>query len=271
MTRVSRPVVALLVLWLDRTPRPGWQNMSLDMSLHARAARTGRGYLRFYRWSPSCLSFGRHEPALKRYDRDRITTLGLDTVRRPTGGRAVWHAGRGHLFRRRARGGDGIAARRRTSASTSPSRRRSARWAPRWNSPLPGAACRSMPGACFAAAAGGEVVLDAGKVVGSAQLRHGGAVLQHGSVLLDDDQSLVSDITRWPGGATGCAAAVLDPRTPGRLGGGRHGDRRRGAGVGRRVGGAHGRRAAPRAESEPLRGAFPRSRMDLAALSAAPA
>jgi lipoate-protein ligase A len=53
-------------------------------------------------------------------------------------------------------------------------------------------------GACFGAAAGGEVVLEASKVVGSAQLRHGGALLQHGSLLLDDDQSVVRDITIGP-------------------------------------------------------------------------
>jgi len=38
-----------------------------------------------------CLSFGRNEPALARYDRARIAARGLAVVRRPTGGRAVWH------------------------------------------------------------------------------------------------------------------------------------------------------------------------------------
>ena len=52
----------------------------------------GEPWLRLYRWAPHCLSFGRHEPALRRYDRARIESLGLDVVRRPTGGRAVWHA-----------------------------------------------------------------------------------------------------------------------------------------------------------------------------------
>ena len=184
-------------LWLDRTPRPGWQNMSLDMSLHARAARTGRSYLRFYRWSPSCLSFGRHEPALKRYDRDRIASLGLDTVRRPTGGRAVWHAAEvtySVAAPEAAMGSLPEAYQRIHLAIASALRALGAPVA------LAGAR-RGVPvdaGACFAAAAGGEIVLDTSKVVGSAQLRHGGAVLQHGSVLLDDDQSLMRDITIGP-------------------------------------------------------------------------
>jgi lipoate-protein ligase A len=38
---------------------------------------------------PPCLSFGRNESASRRYDRESIERLGLDVVRRPTGGRAV--------------------------------------------------------------------------------------------------------------------------------------------------------------------------------------
>ena len=56
--------------------------MALDLALHERAVRSGACCLRLYRWSPSCLSFGRHEPAARRYDRQRIEQLGLDTVRR---------------------------------------------------------------------------------------------------------------------------------------------------------------------------------------------
>ena len=65
--------------------------MALDQALLHAAARTGAAWLRLYRWDPPCLSFGRNEPALARYDREAIERLGLDVVRRPTGGRAVWH------------------------------------------------------------------------------------------------------------------------------------------------------------------------------------
>ncbi|MFN2315176.1 MAG: biotin/lipoate A/B protein ligase family protein, partial [Gemmatimonadales bacterium] len=66
--------------------------MAIDRALLDLAAGEGAVVMRLYRWHPHCLSFGRHEPALRRYDRERIAALGLDTVRRPTGGRAVWHA-----------------------------------------------------------------------------------------------------------------------------------------------------------------------------------
>ena len=181
-------------LWLDRTPRPGWQNMALDMALHARAARSGAGYLRLYRWNPSCLSFGRHEPAARRYDRHRIEQLGLDTVRRPTGGRAVWHASEltyAVAAPEAAMGSLRIAYYEihRTIAQALESMGAPVRLAP---------AGRALPvdaGACFACAAGGEVVVGDGKVVGSAQLRAQGALLQHGSILLQDDQAQVGDIS----------------------------------------------------------------------------
>ncbi len=171
--------------------------MSLDMSLHARAARSGDGYLRFYRWNPSCLSFGRHEPALKRYDRERIEHLGLDTVRRPTGGRAVWHAGELTYAVAAPETAMGSLRDAYHGIHETIAQALRALGAPVGLAP----ARRAAPvdaGACFAVAAGGEVVMDAGKVVGSAQLRSQGALLQHGSVLLHDDQSRVCALTTCP-------------------------------------------------------------------------
>ena len=85
----SRPTPSWCLI-IDRDGRSGAENMAVDLAL-LRAAQAGEVFLRFYRWSPPCLSLGRNEPALSRYDRHLIETLGLDVVRRPTGGRAVWH------------------------------------------------------------------------------------------------------------------------------------------------------------------------------------
>ena len=43
-------------------PAPGWANMAIDQTLLDRAP-AGERWLRLYGWAPSCLSFGRHEPA----------------------------------------------------------------------------------------------------------------------------------------------------------------------------------------------------------------
>ncbi|HXG45900.1 MAG TPA: lipoate--protein ligase family protein [Gemmatimonadales bacterium] len=178
-------------------PLPGWANMALDLALLEHAERTGHGIVRLYRWDPFALSFGRHEPALRRYDRDAITRRGLDVVRRPTGGRAVWHAreltyavaapvgalgGHQESYHRIHRLIAAGLARLGAPVELAPAR----------PAESPGA------GACFASAAGGEITAGGRKLVGSAQLRQGGAVLQHGSVLLEDDQSLVTEVARSP-------------------------------------------------------------------------
>jgi len=171
--------------------RPGWENMAIDSALLDLAEADGSAFLRLYSWAPHCLSFGRNEPAKRRYDGERITALGLDCVRRPTGGRAVWHAREltyAVAAPLSALGGlkqayhtlHDMLARALSAFGTAPL------LAPR---AAPVAGLHSGP--CFATPIGGEVLIDGLKVVGSAQLRQGDAFLQHGSVLLDDDQSLV--------------------------------------------------------------------------------
>ncbi len=197
-------------LWFDDTPRPGWANMALDQALLDRAEHCGERWLRLYGWDPHCLSFGRHEPAARRYDRARVEALGLDVVRRPTGGRAVWH-GREvtyalaapsvelgtvresyleiHRMLLGALGRLGIAA---------------------WLAPA-GRAIGVDGGACFAAPAGGEIMVGGRKAAGSAQLRQGGALLQHGSILLEGDQGMVQAVTRGtpPPDLAGALASLL--------------------------------------------------------------
>jgi lipoate-protein ligase A len=184
-------------LLLDLDGRPGWQNMGMDQALLVRAAG-GERWLRLYRWAPHCLSFGRHEPALRRYDRMRIEARGLDVVRRPTGGRAVWHAEELTYALAAPAGPFGglrqayeeihrmlLAALRLlgVGAELAPAR----------------AAAPVDAGSCFAAPVGGEITVRGRKLVGSAQLREGAALLQHGSLLLAGGQTTVQEVTR--GGA----------------------------------------------------------------------
>jgi lipoyl(octanoyl) transferase len=184
-------------LWIDATPRPGYANMSLDLALLDRSQRYGEQWLRLYRWQPFCLSFGRHEPAARRYDQQRIHQLGLDTVRRPTGGRAVWHATeltyavtgpvdafdsarsayvQIHQVMLAALGALGV------EGTLAPVSRSSGVGA----------------GPCFSRPAGGEVLVQGRKAVGSAQLSRGSGLLQHGSILLEDAQYLVESLQCGP-------------------------------------------------------------------------
>lgn len=181
-------------LSIDPIGRSGSENMAIDLAL-LRSARAGELTVRLYRWTPATLSVGRNEAATLRYDRSRIEALGLACVRRPTGGRAVWHdaevtyAVAGHL--------DDVGSLRATyehvHALLAAALHRlgvPATLAPPRRVPRPDA------GACFAAPVGGEVVIGGRKLVGSAQVREGRAFLQHGSILLAGNQQLVQQVTR---------------------------------------------------------------------------
>ena len=193
-------------LVIEPIPEPGWHNMAVDRALLDLVAHDGDAYLRLYRWKPYCLSFGRHEPAARRYDRDRIEHLGLAVVRRPTGGRAVWHAREltysvaaptavfGTL-KEAYHSIHALLVHALTALGATPSLARSGR-------PTPGLDA----GPCFAHPAGGEVMVEGRKVVGSAQLRLGDAFLQHGSLLLEDSQDMVATLLDQ----TGVSPPTLD-------------------------------------------------------------
>lgn len=171
---------------------PGALNMAVDEALLASAMDGAPPVLRFYRWAPACLSFGRNEPARGHYDAGAAAAAGVDLVRRPTGGLAVHHAeeltyavvGRvadlGRPRQAYLRINQALVAGLRAVGLPA--------------AVSAGAARLSVgePGACFALPAEGEVVCGGRKLVGSAQRREGHALLQHGSILLAGDQSLVA-------------------------------------------------------------------------------
>ena len=202
-------------LLLDSAGRSGAANMAIDADLLAEAARTGRAFLRLYRFDPPCLSLGRNEPAAH-YDRAAIARRGLDVVRRPTGGRAVWHehevtyavaapiatfGGLRAAYRaiqaRLAAALHSLGA----DATLAPDRPRPP------GSPLGTARPPDRRGSCFAAPVGGEVLVAGRKLVGSAQVREGRAFLQHGSILLAGSQELITAVSRTPQAAS--AATTL--------------------------------------------------------------
>jgi lipoate-protein ligase A len=185
-------------LLLVDPPASGAWNMALDAALLEAADAEGLRALRLYAWNPGTLSFGRNEPALQRYDRDAITARGLATVRRPTGGRAVWHDREvtySVVAPAACFGGLRETYLEIHAMLADALRSLGAAVALAGDRPAAGVGA----GACFASAAGGEVMTPAGrKVVGSAQVRSGDAFLQHGSILLSADQDLVAGLTVGP-------------------------------------------------------------------------
>ena len=185
-------------LLLDATGRTGAENMAWDDALLHDAATTGSAFLRLYRWSPPCLSFGRNEPALARYDRAEIERRGWDVVRRPTGGRAVWHEDEVTYAVAAP-----IAAFGSLQTSYCAIHERLARalrslGVPPELAPKNGRPVELGAGACFATPVGGEVMVQGRKVVGSAQVRLENAFLQHGSILLGGSQAALNAVSRQP-------------------------------------------------------------------------
>lgn len=175
----------------------GAYNMAIDQALLEGVAAGAAPAVRFYRWRPACLSFGRNQPALGQYDPVRVAALGCDVVRRPTGGLAVLHdaeltyavvAPVGLLGGPRATYeainralAAGLCALGVPAALAGGARR---------------GAIAAFAGAhpCFAAPAAGEVVVGARKLVGSAQRVERRTVLQHGSILLDGTQAVLHQL-----------------------------------------------------------------------------
>ncbi|HMG18312.1 MAG TPA: hypothetical protein VK573_06270 [Gemmatimonadales bacterium] len=157
--------------------------MATDEALLDEAVHSAQAFLRLYRWDPPTLSVGRNQPL------DGIEASNGPVVRRPTGGKAVWHdqevtyavaspiAVFGSLRNAYCEIHTRLAAALRalgvdaTLATARPPGRPAAR-----------------PTSCFAVPVGGEILVQGRKVVGSAQVRRGDAFLQHGSILLGGSQ-----------------------------------------------------------------------------------
>lgn len=191
----------------------GARNMALDEA-SMQVARDGHVVFRVYGWDPACISLGRNQPTATTLDGRPVARLlpGRDAVRRPTGGRAVYHGpeltyalaapdrllGGPRAIYRGVHGALLSALREMGVAVDEPGAGVPAGGTSRGRAPGrasgaggPGEPRRVLPvdlEECFATPAPAEITIGGRKVVGSAQWRHRGAVLQHGSVLLRNEQ-----------------------------------------------------------------------------------
>jgi len=179
---------------LDTGPADGFTNMAIDEALLESFAAEGTSpTLRFYSWSPPTLSLGYGQAIRSDIDFAQCQALGIDIVRRPTGGRAVLHDH--EVTYSLVIGADdprvtqGVLAAYLTisqalirglsylgvTAELSPIRRAT---------PLPSDAASPV---CFATPSSYEVVVAGRKVIGSAQRRAHGVIMQHGSIPISWD------------------------------------------------------------------------------------
>ncbi len=199
-------------VWSDLAPRPGAAQMAIDHALLDMVAAEGVPVLRLYCWDRDTVSFGANEAALGTWDRSRLEAVGRPCVRRPTGGRAVWHAADDLTYsvvgpiRQLGELRAAYRAIHERIAVAFETLGLPARLAPR-PPRLPGL----RPGACFDVAVGGEVLIGGRKVVGSAQVARAGAMLQHGAIARADR---LAALARFRRGAAAAEAAAIAADLP---------------------------------------------------------
>lgn len=194
--------------------RPGDWNMACDAAL---LAAVGRGQapatVRFYAWAPPAVSLGHHQSAPGPPAAAVLAARGVAWVRRPTGGRAVYHGPASEELTYSVvapigvpplTGGLADAYRRIHTALAAGLRRFGVpvELAPRTTRRSPGSDQPAVVGptsrlACFAASAPYEITAGGRKLLGSAQRRARRAFLQHGSLPLAGDQRILGEA--WPG------------------------------------------------------------------------
>jgi lipoate-protein ligase A len=170
-------------------PAGGAWNMAVDeILLEGVAAATTPPTLRFYEWTPACLSLGCFQ-SVDVVDVDGCRAVGVEVVRRPTGGRAILHDREltySVALPASVLGHDGgvLPSYYRLSLALQDGLRRlgvPATLAPE----SAGSGLKAHGPVCFDRPSAHEILLHGRKLVGSAQMRRGGAILQHGSILIE--------------------------------------------------------------------------------------
>ncbi len=176
-------------------PAQGAWNMAVDESI---LEHIGRGEspptLRLYAWDPPCLSLGHAQPYAD-VDLVRLRERGWDTVRRPTGGRAILHTDEltysvttapdeplmvGSVLESYSRLAAALlAAVRRLGVEAEIKETVSAEQG-------------SSNPVCFEVPSTNEITVEGKKLIGSAQARRKEGILQHGSLPLAGDLSRIT-------------------------------------------------------------------------------
>jgi lipoate-protein ligase A len=186
----------------DPPSSAAWNMAADEAMLISCGSEAGRPSLRFYSWNPPAVSVGYFQRLAAEIDQEVCQKLGIDIIRRLTGGRAVLHeqeltyslvvredetcipttVTESYRFFSRAimagLAGLGIAAEMKSPESQ--------RGKPRTHASA----------ACFDAPSHYEITVAGRKLVGSAQVRRDGVLLQHGSILLSLQPERIAAVLR---------------------------------------------------------------------------
>lgn len=149
------------------------ENMAIDEALLDSIANSrAQPTIRFYRWKPSAVSIGTFQSMEKEVNVSRCRELGIDVIRRITGGGAVYHDFEGEITY------SVLGPMSMFPKGIRESYRQICDWVIR------GLAQLSID-ASFVPI--NDIVVDGRKISGNAQTRRQGVLLQHGTVLYSTD------------------------------------------------------------------------------------
>lgn len=192
-------------------PASGAWNMAADEALLETMALPGAlPILRLYAWQPPCLSVG-YAQSYKDIDFARLSALGWQLVRRPTGGKAILHtdeltysviAPYGEL---RLEGGV-LESYRRLAAALLAALHLLA--LPAESNALSPSISDAKGPVCFEVPSNYEITVSGKKLVGSAQARRKEGILQHGSLPLFGDLTRITQVLAFDNEVTRAQAAA---------------------------------------------------------------
>ena len=194
----------------------GFMNMAIDEAIMI-AHREGLvpPTIRFYQWSPPAVSLGYFQDLQKEIDVDVCQNMGIDIVRRPTGGKAVLHdkeltysfiIKENHplvndsileTYKKISGGMIRGLSYLGITAELVPLREK-LKSAPSGNEAKSEISHSDIKSICFSVPSQYEVQVEGKKIVGSAQVRKREIVLQHGSLLIELEKDKLFSVFNFP-------------------------------------------------------------------------
>lgn len=149
-----------------------FMNMALDEVVSETVASGGNPTIRFWRWNPSAVSIGYFQGLEDEINLEKCRELGIDVVRRRTGGGAVYHDYQGEITY-------SVAAKESLlPKGITESYKVICQWV------IDGFANMGLEGTFHPI---NDILVGGKKISGNAQTRRGGVLLQHGTILYDLD------------------------------------------------------------------------------------
>lgn len=186
--------------FVEYSVNTGAENMRLDSQLldDAIVAKATEPIFRLYGWKPACLSLGRNQKD-DFLDYEYLSTLGVDVVRRLTGGRALLHDDEiTYSFVTPAsylkNGGNVVESYKEICQILID------KFAQIGIELTLGAekGVHTKFDYCMLVSTGADLCYQGKKLIGSAQFRKEGYILQHGSILYDYNRELLEKIFKSP-------------------------------------------------------------------------